>query len=209
MRYSLVAAVIGLLASMPGLASEGQPPVVVGQGEIRFLDMRLAPTSYRYDSVAWLDEQSLASGLVRLTTCHRQLDPNGRVVIRFNPERVRSIELESQRGIGSVQIEAERVDMRDVTRGAEICLNLVSRALEPVGEGRWRLHAGPLMRRYLDGYLPMQATLALRWQTGLLAVDRVDPAEQAGVRFMQNAQGAELDMVFAGTLRSTWLLRRP
>ena len=43
----------------------------------------------------------------------------------------------------------------------------------------WRLHAGPLMRRYLDGYLPMQAKLSFGWPKGLLALARerlADPA---------------------------------
>lgn len=40
--------------------------------------------------------------------------------------------------------------------------------LRPLGDGRWRLHAGPLMRRYLDG-LPMEADLAVTRPDGLLS----------------------------------------
>jgi len=54
------------------------------------------------------------------------------------------------------------VELKDVKRGGSVCVQLTSRALDITDTG-WRLHAGPLMRRYLDGYLPMQAKLSFGW----------------------------------------------
>ena len=67
----------------------------------------------------------------------------------------------------------------------------------------WRLHAGPLMRRYLDGYLPMQARLAFQWPEGLLRLQRTTPAGQPGVTVHSNHSGAQLDLVFAGRMTAT------
>ena len=217
-RHTLLGAVVLLCFGFGGLgpltALAAQPteeqavgPSVVNEGQITFMAVRPDPEGYWYESRAWLSADSLQSGLITLDTCHRQLDPNGRVVIRFNPERVQTIEVLSSQGIGETIVESQRVDMRNVQRGGEICLRLQSRALEATGEGRWRLHAGPLMRRYLDGYLPMRALLSVSWPEGLLDVADVSPVPQAGVVFSERPDGATLDMTFAGTLRSTWDLQ--
>ena len=80
--------------------------------------------------------------------------------------------------------------------------------LRPLGDGRWRLHAGPLMRRYLDGFLPMEADLAVTWPDGLLSVAAVDPAPHPGVRLTAGPDGARLQVTFAGRLSARWELRR-
>ena len=59
------------------------------------------------------------------------------------------------------------------------------------------------MRRYFDGYLPMQAQLAFEWPPGLLRLQAATPAAQAGVSVQSSAQGAQLDLVFAGRLVAT------
>ena len=179
------------------------------EGQLRFLAQRPDPGAYRYEALATLDADSLSSGVVALRTCHRQLDPNRRVVVAFNPERVQQIDITESSGMERAWVEGHRVELADVQRGGHVCIALRSRALEPVGQGRWRLHAGPLMRRYLDGYLPMDARLQLRWPQGLLSVAATDPAPQPGVSLTQAADGATLDITFAGRMRATWELTQP
>ena len=80
----------------------------------------------------------------------------------------------------------------------------LQRALERIeGSQRYRLHAGPLMRRYLDGYLPMQARLAFQWPDGLLRLKGTQPAGQPGVTVNNSSTGAQLDLVFAGRMTAT------
>ena len=210
-RYALVT---GLLAAvcLHGLAALASPLTledVALEGQLRFLAQRPDPDAYRYEAQATLDASSLTSGVVLLHTCHRQLDPNRRVVVAFNRQRVQQIDITESSGLERAWVEDHRVELSNVQRGGHVCIALRSRALEPAGEGRWRLHAGPLMRRYLDGYLPMDARLELRWPTGLLTVASTDPTPQPGVRLTQSADGAVLDMTFAGRMRATWELRQP
>lgn len=179
------------------------------EGQLRFLAQRPDPDAYRYEARATLDADSLRSGIVSLHTCHRQLDPNRRVVVAFNRQRVQQIDITESSGLERAWVEGHRVELANVQRGGHVCIALRSRALEPAGEGRWRLHAGPLMRRYLDGYLPMDARLELRWPSGLLAVASTDPAPQPGVRLSQDTDGATLDITFAGRMKATWELRQP
>lgn len=178
------------------------------EGQLRFLDKRPDPQAYRYEAKAEIDASSLTSGMVRLLTCHYQLDPNHRVVVVFNPKRVQHIEIVESAGIERVWVEGHRVELANVKRGAQLCVRLHSKALEPMGDGRWTLHAGPLMRRYLDGYLPMDAKLSVEWPEGLMAVEHTNPVPQPGVRLEQHAQGATLDMTFAGRMTATWGLKQ-
>ena len=173
------------------------------EGELRFLSERPDPGAYHYASQVQISDDSLTSGMVRLSTCHHQLDPNAKIVIAFNPQRVQQIEMASTQGVQSAQVQGHRVELTQVQRGGSACINLTSKALERVNEHTWRLHAGPLMRRYLDGYLPMQARLAFHWPDGLLRLQRTEPAAQPGVTVQSSSSGIQLDLVFAGRMTAT------
>lgn len=200
-------AVLWAVVAVPVCAANLDMEDIALEGQLRFLAERPDPGAYRYEARATIDSQSLQTGMVSLETCHLQLDPNRRVVVAFSRERVTDIEILSSAGVGRAWVENGRVELADVQRGGQVCIGLRSRALEPEGEGRWKLFAGPLMRRYLDGYLPMDAKLHIRWPAGLLAVDHTLPAPQPGVRLSQGPDSATLDITFAGRLSATWVLR--
>lgn len=197
------------LAALPAWASKLEMEDIALEGQLRFLAQRPDPDAYHYEASATIDPQSLQTGVVTLRTCHRQLDPNRRVVVAFNRERVQHIEILESTGVGRAWVEGHRVELADVQRGGHVCIGLRSQALESTGEGRWKLYAGPLMRRYLDGYLPMDAKLSLKWPTGLLAVEQTQPAPQPGVRLTEADDGATLDITFAGRMSATWELKAP
>jgi hypothetical protein len=182
---------------------------VAREGELRFLAVRPDPGAYWYESQVRIAPDSLDTGLVELRTCHHALDPNRRIVVAFNPQRVQHIAIASTQGVGKAWVEGHRVELADVQRGGQVCINLRSRALERIdGSQRYRLHAGPLMRRYLDGYLPMQAKLAFEWPAGLLQVASTQPAAQPGVQVNAQGDGLRMDIVFAGRMSATVELER-
>lgn len=173
---------------------------IATEGQLRFLEKHPDPGSYRYTSMVRISENSLQSGIVELTTCHHQLDPIRKVVIAFNPKRIQSLEIRSASGMESLAVEGHLVVMGGVQRGAEICIDLRSRALDRIDDKNYRLMAGPLMRRYFDGYLPMQATLKFEWPADRVRLKQTNPAPQPGVRLTQGPSTAELDITFAGRL---------
>lgn len=182
---------------------------IAREGELRFLATNPDPNAYRYESRVALTPASLETGLVELATCHRQLDPIRKVVIAFNPQRLKTLSIGEHAGIGGVQVDGHLVTLTDVRRGASICIALSSKALDAVDGGGWRLQAGPLMRRYLDGYLPMAASLSVSWPVGLLAVSAVEPRAQPGVDIHMRQDGAELKTVFAGRFTGHFELTKP
>ena len=192
-----------LACALPLAAQALELSDVAREGELRFLSERPDPGAYHYASRVDIGPDSLASGVVQLTTCHHQLDPNAKIVIAFNPQRVQHIEVASTEGVERAQVQGHRVELTQVQRGGSACINLTSKVLERVDDTTWRLHAGPLMRRYLDGYLPMQASLAFHWPDGLLQLRSTAPSAQPGVVVHSSRSGAALDLVFAGRMTAT------
>jgi hypothetical protein len=184
---------------------------IAKEGELRFLAKHPEPNTYAYESHVNINADSLSTGIVGVSTCHRQLDPIRKVVIAFNPKRLIGLQVISHSGIEAVEAKGHHVTLSNVTRGANICINLTSKALDRLDEAgqNYQLHAGPLMRRYLDGYLPMQAKLNVHWTDGLLSLSDVQPSAQPGVKLNTSGQGASLDLIFAGRFTGSFLLKRP
>ena len=111
--------------------------------------------------------------------------------------------------MANAKVEGHKVELRDVQRGASICIDLRSRVLDEHHPGQWRLRAGPLMRRYLDGYLPMQAKLQVHWPEGLLKVITQEPLNQDGAQLNARGDGATWQLTFAGRLNTHLVLQRP
>lgn len=197
------------------LAALGLPSVVTAldfsdiakEGELIYLAKHPEPNSYHYESNVFLTESSLQDGLVSLSTCHYRLDPIRKVVIAFNPDRLQSLKVESHSGIESVSQDQHRVTLTNVKRGAQICIGLQSKALDITSEkGVYKLQAGPLMRRYFDGYLPMSAKLKVSWPPGLLQMKSSDPTQQPGVSIQSDPAGAEMLITFAGKFKGHFAL---
>ena len=173
---------------------------IATEGQIKYLKERPDPGAYSYESRVKITPASLESGSVQIATCHYQLDPIRKVVIVFNPDRIQAIAVKSIDKMASAEVKNNQVVLTDVERGASICIDLQSKALDQVGAGQYRLNAGPLMRRYLDGYLPMAAKIRVDWPANMLTVDKTTPSEKEGIQVVQGNDGVQLDMIFAGKM---------
>jgi hypothetical protein len=182
---------------------------IATEGQIKYLKERPDPGAYSYESRVKITAASLESGSVQIATCHYQLDPIRKVVIVFNPSRIQAIAVKSLDKMASAEVKNNQVVLTDVERGASICIDLQSKALDQVGAGQYRLNAGPLMRRYLDGYLPMAAKIRVDWPTNMLTVEKTTPSEKEGIQVVQGNNGVQLDMIFAGKMTAQIDLKKP
>ena len=182
---------------------------IATEGQIKDLKERPDPGAYSYESRVKITAASLESGSVQIATCHYQLDPIRKVVIVFNPSRIQAIAVKSIDKMASAEVKNNQVVLTDVERGASICIDLQSKALDQVGAGQYRLNAGPLMRRYLDGYLPMAAKIRVDWPTNMLTVEKTAPSEKEGIEVVQGNDGVQLNMIFAGKMTAQIDLKKP
>jgi hypothetical protein len=194
------------LMAMPVAALEFSD--IASEGEIKFLKERPDPGAYSFQSRVKITPLSLENGSVDIATCHIQLDPIRKVVIVFNPERVQAIAVKSMSKIASAEIKGNQVTLTDVERGATVCIDLRSRALDKITDSTYQLNAGPLMRRYFDGYLPMSAQLRVDWPKDMFTVQSTLPEKKEGVQVVEGNDGMQLDVIFAGKMTAQIVLKK-
>ncbi|MCG8487641.1 MAG: alpha/beta hydrolase [Chromatiales bacterium] len=182
----------GLLALMIATTSYGEtltdeedfweePQVEVNEGVLEFLSQPPEKPVHHHQNLIMITLSSLQNGWVELSQCHHHLDPVPRLEIVYNPQRIRDIRIVSSRNIGSAEVVGHKLDLSDVGRAAEICLIAQSRALHNLGGGVYQLRNGPYMRRFLDGYYPMQLSLEVRYPAASLQLNGQRPLPEEGV----------------------------
>lgn len=163
----------------------------VNDGELRFLAGAPDRPVHRHRNEIEITASSLEQGWVTLRQCHRQLDPVAAAEILFHEGRARNIRVLSSHGIGKAWPHGASLQLEDIEPGAELCLSLESRALESLGNGRYRLRSGPYMRRFLDGYYPLEVRVRIGYPADLLILRDYDPIPQPGYR-LETAPGLVL-----------------
>lgn len=175
----------------------------VNEGELEFLTGPMPADAARMEKHILLDRHSLGHGWAAMTQCHYHLDPAPAVQIVYDAERTRDIRITQQQGVGLAQVDGASVQMREISRGASLCVSARVLAIrpDPDTEG-YLVENGPFMRRFLDGYYPMQVKLVVDWPAGLLSFAASRPAPRPGLRIEASDSGVLLEAHFEGRLFS-------
>lgn len=173
----------------------------VNTGDLVFLDRPPEKAVHHHVTRLDITREALGSGWVLLEQCHDNLDkvPSSQIV--YQPGRVRALSLVSHRNIGSVWVEGESVQLRDVAADAQVCVVAETKALHALGEGRYELRNGPFMRKFLDGYYPMHVSLDVRYTEGLRP-EGTSPEAQPGFVVAYGDGRISIDAWFEGMLRT-------
>jgi hypothetical protein len=181
----------------------------VNEGTLNFLAEPPATPYHHHQNRISLTGESLASGWVRLEQCHDNLDKVARAQITFREGFVRDLKVERFSRIADAWIEGASVQLRNIERGARLCLSAQTRALRHNGNGYYNLLSGPYMRKFLDGYYPMRVSLAVDYPTEQLTLIDVSPAPQPGLKFEEAPGRVGLDALFEGELMIQIQFERP
>lgn len=168
---------------------------------LTFFDEAVPDTLYRFEADITIDEHSLETGVVTTHTCHFNLDPIDRVEIVFARERLQDLDIVSHQGIGMVGRDGHLVSLREVTRGASICISVRTRSLERNDQG-FVLKGGPLQRRFLDSWHPMAMRGTVHLGTDKLIYRAMEPASQPGWQVAVAPGRIDYGGYFAGILRT-------
>ncbi|TKA89470.1 hypothetical protein FAZ79_05865 [Guyparkeria sp. SB14A] len=175
----------------------------VNEGELVFLDRAPDPKAARMEKRLDLDRESLEDGWAPMHQCHHNLDPAPAVQIVYNADRTRDIRITDSDGVGQAKVDGPSVQMRDIERGARLCVTADVLAIMPHPDATgYVVDNGPFMRRFLDGYYPMQVRLEVNWPAGMLALEQSTPPAQPGLAIEANEHGVTLDAHFEGRLES-------
>lgn len=172
----------------------------VNEGDLRFVDATTAAGSHVHDNRIRITPASLDEGWIDLTQCHTNLDPVPRAQILFRAGGVRDLRVESASNIGRAWVEDHSVQLEDVAEDARLCILAQSQALQDLGDGYWRLRNGPYMRRFLDGYYPMQVALDIRYPAERIRLVAQSPVSQPGFQVSAGEGAINVAATFEGRL---------
>lgn len=172
----------------------------VSDGELRFVGPERAAETHRHVNRIRIGSESLREGWIELSQCHENLDAVGAAQILFSAERIRGLEVVSAEGIGRAWVEGHSVQLTDIAPEATLCIRAESRAMSALGDGRYRLRNGPYMRRFLDGYYPMQVVLDVSYPADRLVLVQHQPATQPGFEVRAESGHVAVDAAFEGRL---------
>ncbi|HET20169.1 MAG TPA: hypothetical protein ENO16_06135 [Chromatiales bacterium] len=173
----------------------------VNEGAFRIVPPPERPV-HEHHNVVRLDESSLATGLALMEQCHVNLDPVPSTQIVYNADNLRSVRIVARSGIGRAWVEGHRVELRDVERGARICLLAETRIVEAQEDGIYVLRNGPFMRRFLDGYYPMRVKMRVEFPGRRLELLDAEPGSETGFRVEETDGALAWDVWFEGELRT-------
>ncbi|MFP5409280.1 MAG: hypothetical protein ACLGGY_08385, partial [Gammaproteobacteria bacterium] len=168
----------------------------VNEGSLQFLETVPVKRYHHHQNQIRIDADSLSSGWVHLSQCHDNLDAVERAQITFREGFVRDLKVERFSRIADTWIEGASVQLRNIERGARLCLSAQTRALRHNGNGYYNLLSGPYMRKFLDGYYPMRVALAVDYPSDQLTLIDVSPAPQPGFKFEEAPGHVGLDALF-------------
>jgi len=177
----------------------------VNEGELQFLHRPPAKKVHRHFNGIDISPGSLADGWVSLRQCHENLDPVPSAQIVFRQDGIRGIRILSADSIGKAWVQGHTIQLEDVGLEARLCLTSESRALRSLGNGAYVLRNGPFMRRFLDGYYPMQVSMTISYPAEILLPLGHWPEAQDGFSVGQQEGEVSMDALFEGRLFTCFL----
>ncbi len=178
----------------------------INEGQLTFLRKPPDKPVHHHRNTMVITRRSLVDGWVRLSQCHDNLDRFPRVQVVYNRKRIRKLRITAYRGIERAWVEGASVQLRNVRKGALLCIKAESRALRRMANGRYELRNGPFMRRFLDGYFPMRVSIDVKLPPGLRFTG-ISPAPQPGMRVTADSHGVHVRALFEGRLFTRIRLR--
>lgn len=172
----------------------------VNEGRLEFLPDPPDTLVHHHHHVLTISESSLHDGWTQLKQCHDHLDPVARAEIVFREGHVRNLSVDCQAGIGKAWIGDHSVELANIDRSSRLCLSAETRVMEADGVDGYVLRSGPFMRRFLDGYYPMQVTMSIRYPCTLVVISSIKPAPQPGFKVNQDGCSIAVDAWFEGRL---------
>jgi len=172
----------------------------INEGELRFLERPPEKSPHLHSTHVFISEESLKTGWVTAKQCHYNLDQVSALQVVFNPRRVRRIEILQVENIERAWIEGASVQVTNIGKNAVLCILSENLAIKHnPADSTYEWHGGPYMRRFLDGYFPMQVKLAIDYPPDRVRLESIDPGT---LRFKTVAQPGliRLDALFEGRL---------
>lgn len=192
---------IGICAWIPGLPgyAEVEHPSSTGD-ELHFLTKPPKKAPHRHSTHITISEETLKTGWVQNKQCHYNLAQVSALEVVFRKGGVRNLQIARADNIKKAWVEKHSVQLTDVGKDAVLCIVSETQSFKvDTLDGTYTWRGGPYMKRFLDGYFPMQVNLAVDFPPHKLKLISMDPAalKSRSVNFSGHIR---LDTMFVGKL---------
>ena len=213
-RYLIIAGTIcGLLiAEMPAateppldeswLDDEDESQALrVNEGQLNFIVPIHDQSILHSDTHLWITSKSMQTGWVKMQQCYRHLDRVGRTDIVYAYREMNNLQVTSAKQIAQVRVKPHRVELEDVGKGAELCVQAEVRILQRLSDKTYGMQNGPYHRKFFDGYYPYHVSLTVHYSSNEMQLKRVEPKPQDGFYVTEKTGVLSIDSWFEGELR--------
>ncbi|MGD8560191.1 MAG: hypothetical protein PVG89_07755 [Gammaproteobacteria bacterium] len=173
----------------------------VNEGKLEFLHQPPAHKAvHTVTNTITISDSSLKTQWVTLHQCHKNLDPVAQSEIVYRYKDMRNLRLEHYFGMDKAWIENQSVQMKDIDRGASLCILADVKIFRPVENGHYTLRNGPYFRKFLDGYYPFHVKLNIHYPKSALRLETTSPEAQSGFDVREDNGTLKMDAWFEGEL---------
>lgn len=194
-----------------GQSASGEPLheriAAVNEGSLVFLDAASVETAHRQRAWIRITPASLQDGWVEMEQCHTNLDRVSEAQILFRPGRSRALRVTRHDNIAAAFAQDNSIQLRGIGDASEVCLYAETRAFHSLGDDVFELRNGPFMRRFLDGYYPLQLELEIVFPTALSLVAHTPPPGH-GYQVHASDARVRVETLFEGRLRTLFRFHR-
>jgi len=185
----------------------------INGGQLSWLTLMPKTTTYHLHNKMTIDNKALHSGWLKFVQCHYNIDPISKVEVQYQALSVRKLHIDHYKNMRLAKLEpntANRVILSGVEKGGEVCISGESKTLKPVEgleDNLFKVRRGPYMRKFFDGFYPMQVTEELDWRATSLSFIESQPIADKG--YQQKMAGKTLltHYAFEGVLTTEYFFK--
>lgn len=180
----------------------------VNRGELIWISPQKTQNQYRLENRIFLTPDSMKTGWVRFEQCHYQLDAINKIEVVYHTERSRQLKAIEFQNIQKVENKSSSVVLIGVKKNAHVCIEGETLSLFPnqslansqAKDATWTLKRGPYMRKFLDGYFPLQVSEEIHWADTPLQLNSPQNTNQLGKHIKIDGQQLNATYHFEGRL---------
>ena len=144
--------------------------------------------------------ESVKTGWVELAQCYKHLDPVPDMEVTYQYKAMRKLKITRTQNIGQAFIKGTSVQLGNVNKNAQLCINAEVRIFYKNPDDSYRLVNGPYHRQFLDSFFPYHLTMNIYYPSSQLEFISSKPKRQAGFIINKNPNALSFDCYFTGKL---------
>ena len=180
----------------------------INEGDLNFLLKPPDKPVLHSRNTLHISQLSIDKGWVALEQCYKNLDPVPVAEIVYQYKAIRKFSILSKKNIDIAYIKGQSVQLRNVSRNAELCISAEVNIFRKDKDNTYKLVNGPFHRKFFDGYYPYHISLNITYPSSGLQLIKSTPQAQQGFNINTSENNIQIETYFEGILTTELLFKR-